>query len=169
MPDYLSEVGKSGRVLAIFCLTVSTLIFGPTFLGIVAMAILDMPTDAEKARALIGSAVVFGVFAGASLWMLVRLLVRTRARNGLTLMPIWFIEFFGVLFVTGNVILAIVERSPWLVAESLSVCAAMIFVRRNVRAKLQQMEEPELSDQTLQNGDDPPPHEDGPLEENQTL
>src|SRR5580704_11157652 len=107
MADYLGEVGKLGRVLAIIGLTVSTLLFGPAFLCVVGMLILNMPADAEKARTMFGQAVVAGVFGGASLWMLVRLLARTRARNRVTIMPIWFIEFFGVPFLSGIVVVAI--------------------------------------------------------------
>jgi hypothetical protein len=146
LPDHLGEVGKFGRALGIVCLTVSTLLFGAAFLGLVAMLILDMPADAEKVRSLIISAIFSGAFAGVSLWMLVRLLTRTRARNGVTLMPIWFIELFGILLLGGVVAWAITLRSPLLFVESLSVTGAMLFVRRKVRARLRQMEESELSD-----------------------
>ena len=168
MPDYLRQVSNPARMLAVICLMLSTLFFGAAFLGLLAMTIQRIPAGAEKVRESIGQLLVGAVFATVSLWMLVRVLRRTRAPNGVTIMPIWFIELFGVLLFGGNVVFAIMERSPGLVLEALSVAGAMIFVRRKVRAKLQQDDEPELSDSPSDDGIGVKLHEDDRPEEGPT-
>jgi hypothetical protein len=147
MTDYLAEVGKRARSLAVAALTTATIIFGLAFFGLIAMTIRDKPANADEWRIAVGSLLVSGTFAGISLWMLSRLLRRTRSRNGITTMPLWFIELWGVVLACVLLIEAIVDRSLWMLAGSISLVGAMLFVRRSVRNKLrQQVAEVEFSE-----------------------
>jgi hypothetical protein len=147
MTDYLAEVGRRGRSLAVAALTIATAIFGLAFVGLIAMTIRDKPADADEWRIAGGSLFVSGTFAGVSLWMLSRLLRSTRSRNGITTMPLWFIELWGVVLACVLLIEAIVDRSLWMLAGSTSVVFAMLFVRRSVRNRLgQQVAEVESSE-----------------------
>ncbi len=64
--------------------------------------------------------------------------VRTRlplnqSANGVTLLPVWFIEAFGVLFLAGTVWLGIKQGWVWGGTTTVSVTLAMMFIRRAVR------------------------------------
>ena len=67
--------------------------------------------------------------------MLVRLLRRTRSANGVTVMPTWFIEFFGLLICGSSAIFAIDNRSPRTFLGAISIFTIMALVRRRIAAK----------------------------------
>jgi hypothetical protein len=52
--------------------------------------------------------------------------------NGITMMPTWFIQMFGVFFLVGIAFVAYHNPSYPLLAEAVSVAFAMIFFGRHV-------------------------------------
>src|SRR5438045_4215885 len=100
MPDYLQPIGRAWRI---------TSIVGCTFTSIICLLLsLLLWTDMIRRHSLdyagkplwMGAAGigVIGVAAAFIAWRLVR---RLAAANGVTLMPTWFIQLFGVLLLVG--------------------------------------------------------------------
>jgi hypothetical protein len=84
--------------------------------------------------ALFGSLAIFGFFAWASVWMLIRVLRDARAANARTTMPEWFIQVFGAFMLVGVVISALTAKQPLLLVEGLGVAVAMLGIRRLLNA-----------------------------------
>lgn len=67
--------------------------------------------------------------------MAYRLLRGRRAANGVTVLPTWFIEVFGITFMSGILVVAIKGHQLWMLPEALGVPVAMIAVRRLLRRR----------------------------------
>src|SRR5258708_3976173 len=133
MTDYLSKVDRTGRIVIIVCLGLTTLIWAAlSFL--VVILLMD-----EKLRAtpgpLVGCGLLFGFMTWASGWMFLRLLRRTRSANQITMMPVWFIQVFGLFFAAGIVFAAVVGVQSVFVIEGLVVALSMIFLPRLMRKR----------------------------------
>jgi hypothetical protein len=83
---------------------------------------------AEIPGPLMGCALMFGFLSFASAWMLARLLRRSRSANQITMMPVWFIQLFGVLFGAGIVFMALAWDQPLFALEGLGLALSMIFL-----------------------------------------
>jgi len=129
MPDYLKEVGRTARLLSVVGLSLTTFILGlSTFLIVYDLASGRVP--ARDRGLLTAAGLLFGLLLFASGWMLLRLLRRTRSANGVTMMPAWFIQAFGVLL-GGLVLLAAIVGRQWLfTVQGAGVIVSMIFVPR---------------------------------------
>src|SRR5262245_18909361 len=129
MPEYLKEVGRTARLLSIVGLSLTTVILGLlTFLIVYDLASGRVP---GRDRGLLTAAgLLFGLLLFASGWMLLRLLRRTRSANGVTMMPAWFIQAFGVLLGGGVLFAAIVGRQWLFTVQGAGVIVSMIFVPR---------------------------------------
>ena len=79
----------------------------------------------------IGATVVgiIGVAAAFTAWRLVR---RNAAANGITVMPKWFIQLFGVLMLLGLCVAAYQSASTLFAFEGVCISLAMIFVGRQI-------------------------------------
>jgi len=137
MADYLQSVGKAWRI---------TSIVGCTLVSIVCLLLsLMLWTDMFRRHSFeyegkplwMGAAVVgvIGIAAGSIAWRLVR---RQVAANGVTVMPTWFIELFGVLLLGGLCLVAYHRDSMLFLYEGVSICLAMIFVGRNIARRRSQ-------------------------------
>jgi hypothetical protein len=136
MADYLNDVGRGWRIIGILGLVFIFLICGAMCLVMGATLVLGV---ADKGTP-VWLAVVFLAFFGAltffSGWMLVRVLSRTRAANGVTAMPTWCIELFGVVFSAGIIWGAVVRRDPLVLVPLFGIVAAMVFVRRSLKRRV---------------------------------
>ncbi len=76
--------------------------------------------------------IVLAMIGFATAYISWRLLRHHASANGVTVMPTWFIQLFGILFFVGLCLVAYQRRSAVLVLDGLFVALAMIFVGRNV-------------------------------------
>jgi ATP-dependent Clp protease adaptor protein ClpS len=133
MADYLQPVGDATRRIAAFACLLAALVAAPVTLLIV----IDMVRRGDfyyDGKPLWVGAVVCGLIATASGWMAVRLWT-DRSANGVTILPVWFIEVFGVLFLTGTIWVGVERGGLWdgSVAIGIGVGVAMLLIRRAVR------------------------------------
>jgi hypothetical protein len=129
MPDYFREVGGAARVLAIVGLSLTTLIMGTALLLAIAMLLCGVFQCGDGVPVW-PSAALFAFMTFASGWMLLGLLRRTRSANGVTMMPVWFIQLLGVLFGAGVVFLAIEKEEPWILLGLFGIVGTMVFLPR---------------------------------------
>ncbi len=130
-PNYLAEVRKPTRWTAIALLLLAAAASSACFLLSVGVAIVG--PDNLPIGPLCGCLAVFGLLSITSGWILIRLLRRQRANNGKTVMPEWFIQFFGGVFLLAICITAVANNEPWLFGEAIGVAVAMIGIRVMLR------------------------------------
>jgi hypothetical protein len=127
MNDCLQEVGRTGRFLAIVGLALGAAVLAALNIVLVIVA-ADQKARAEIPGPLMGCALMFGFLSFASAWMLARLLQRSRSANQITMMPVWFIQLFGVFLGAGVVFTALVFDEIFFVVEGLGLALSMIFL-----------------------------------------
>lgn len=137
--NYTAEVRRPTRWLAIGLLMAASLVSCTCLAACVGVALLRI--KGVPVGALWGSLAVFAVLSGASVWMLIRMLRGVRAQNGRTVMPLWFIQGFGVLVICGVVFAAVKERNLLLLVEGLGVALAMLGIRRMLKAPVTQSDD----------------------------
>ena len=76
--------------------------------------------------------VVIAVLGAAAAFIAWRLVRQHLAANGVTVMPTWFIQLFGILFLVGLCFVSYYRGSVLFMAEGVVVCLAMIFVGRHI-------------------------------------
>jgi len=132
MTDYLQDVGRFGRSLAIAGLAVVATVLA--VLNVLVAALLMNPkARAEILGPLLLSGLTFGLLSLATVWMLVRLLRRIRSANGVTTMPLRFIQVCGLLFGSAVIVTAVIGGQVVFVVEGLVIAANMIFLPRLLR------------------------------------
>lgn len=129
--DYIADVSVPEKWCAAVALFVATLVSATCLLLVVASAIIGM---VDALRAFVGC-LIFGLFTIICGWILVRMLRRQRASNGRTVIPEWFIQLFGTLFLICISTTAILSGRMWLFGEALGVAFAMIGVRSLLHGK----------------------------------
>lgn len=132
--EYIANVSAPERWAAIATLLAGAIVSAACFLLAVGVAIVgvdDMPISP-----LYGCIAIFGLLTSVCGWMLIRLLRRQRAANGRTVMPEWFIQLAGIVFLIGICAIAILRGIPWLFGEALGVAVAMIGIRVLLRQSL---------------------------------
>lgn len=122
--DYSVPVSIAEKWMAIVVLLVGTFVSAACFLLAVGVAIVGI-ADAPVGP-LLGCIAILGSLTGICSCVLIRLLRRQRAANGRTVMPEWFIQVFGLAFLIGICVIAIVDGVPWLWGETVGVAFAMI-------------------------------------------
>ncbi len=131
--DYLQPVGNgTQRIAAIACL-MAGLVATATTVVVVAGMIQRGRLD-YNGKPLWVAAVICGLIAVACGWLTVRLAVG-QSKNGVTVLPLWFIEAFGMLFLIGTVWVGYEYGLIWGGTSAVSVAVAMILVRRAVRQR----------------------------------
>ncbi len=134
MADYLQPVSQPVRRLAIIALGLATLVLVAIVLFLAALPLFAPGFKPEHIPFLLGAIALFGVLLVACAWMLARILKGAPSSSGLTVLPLWFIRVFGVLFIGCAVVAAWHGQLPLLLLlEVGSVGLAMIFVGRLVR------------------------------------
>jgi hypothetical protein len=159
--DYLEQVGKPGRTLAIVCLAVSSLLFGTASLFNVVKIACALIAKEDEAKQWIGATALGCLLAGISIWMLIRLVRGTRARNGITTMPIWFLEVLGAMLLAGCVASWILGGLEWIFFEAVFAFGGMLFLRQKINARVRQNADLELADEGTLEGENESSPEDG--------
>ncbi len=131
---YIEQVSTPARLLSMVTMTASTLVCSAFFLVSVAIAIVAF--DKAPLGPLLGCLGIFGTLTVACGWISIRLLRKHRAANGQTVMPEWFIQGFGVVFLIGICCTAMINGRMWLFGEAVGVAFAMIGVRQLLNQRL---------------------------------
>ena len=130
-PDYTANVSEPERYSAVVALMLGTIVSAFCLLLMLAFAMFG--DDDGPAGPLYLCLAIFGTTTIVCGWILIRLLRRRRASNGRTVMPLWFIQVFGVLFLTGLCATAFFNGHRWLAAEAVGAALAMIGIRSLLR------------------------------------
>lgn len=131
MADYLQPVGSAWRIASIVGCTLTSIICLLLSVLLWTDMIRRHSLNYEGKPLWMGGAVVgvIGVAAAFIAWRLVR---RHAAANGITVMPTWFIQLFGVLLLFGLCIVAYHRGTALFMVEGVVVCLAMLFVGRHI-------------------------------------
>ncbi len=129
--DYVADVSEAEKRSAIVALLIGTMVSAACMLIVIGVAIAGI-IDAS-AGAFYGCIAIFGTVSVLCGWMLVRLLRNQRAANRRTVMPEWFIQIFGLLFLIGLCTTAILTGRLWFFGEAVGVAFAMIGIRSFLR------------------------------------
>jgi hypothetical protein len=89
---------------------------------------LTIPSSVKNGVPIWPFLLLFGYLTFASGWLFIRLIFSVQNRRTQTLMPVWFIQLFGVLFAAGLISVSILGNRPLLLVESVGVAVAMIGV-----------------------------------------
>ena len=137
MTDYLQPVSRACRTTSIVACTAASIICLLLSLLMWTDMICRRSFDYEGKPLWLGAiaVAVIGFAAAFIAWRLVR---RQVAANGVTVMPTWFIQFFGVLLLTGSCLVAYQRGSVLFMVEGVFVYLAMIFVGRNIAKRQRQ-------------------------------
>ena len=134
MTDYLQPVGRAWRIISIVGCTLTSIVF----LSLSLLAWTDMirrhSLDYEGGPLWMG-AVFAGVIGAAAAFIAWRLVRRNTAANGVTVMPVWFIQLFGFLLLAGLCFVAYFQGTALFLVEGVAVCLAMIFVGRHIAGR----------------------------------
>ncbi|MFM7739287.1 MAG: hypothetical protein ACKO9H_07785, partial [Planctomycetota bacterium] len=125
---YISEAPLASKHLSMVAMAVSTLVCCACFLLSVAIVIIGI--DKALIGPLIGCLGIFGTLALACGWISIRLIRKHHAANGRSVIPEWFIQVFGFVFLIGICLTALMNGRMWLFGEAAGVALAMIGVRR---------------------------------------
>ena len=137
MDDPLAPVGQFMRTVSAVLMTMATFAFvGLLLLGITHHVSTGSPYYNGKPF-WVGT-VLFAVLAPASAWLTIRLWSPPHSSSRVLLMPVWFIEVYGLLSAAGFVWLALSSSHPWYSMNGLGVVLAMVFIRRSVRRKFEE-------------------------------
>ena len=131
MADYLQPVGKAWRLTSIVGCTLAAFLCLLLSLLFWTDMIQRHSFEYEGKPLWVGAAVVtlFGLAAAFIAW---RLLCRHASANGVTVMPTWFIQFFGVLLLVGLCFVAYHKGSTMFMIEGVFICLVMIFIGRRI-------------------------------------
>jgi hypothetical protein len=140
MTDYLRPVGPAWRRLALIVCVPASLVCG-TLTLLLVLDMIHRGSPEIQGKPLWVAACVLGVLALSSRWIVVRLWRGTIA-NGVTLMPVWFIEVFGALLLMACIWLLISGRWAFGLSAALGVAVSMLLIRRQVRRRRHEMEAP---------------------------
>ena len=131
MADYLQPVSRAWRITSIVGCTITSIICLLLSLLLWTDMIRRHSFHYQGKPLWIAAAVVavIGLSAAFIAWRLVR---RHAAANGVTVMPIWFIQLFGVLLLVGLCFVAYHRGNVLFMVEGVSLCLAMILVGRHI-------------------------------------
>jgi hypothetical protein len=118
------------RIIGAVTMTLAAVIFLLIFAYLCSIAfggnLGPNPYGAVLALALLG---LFAFLSGVVAWRLWR---GTVSANGITLLPTWFIQVFGVLWLGGAAFVAYHKHTYWTLIEGVPFALAMIFFGRHV-------------------------------------
>jgi len=134
MTDYLQPVGRAWRIASIVGCTLTSIICVLLSLLLWTDMIRRHSLRYEGKPLWIGAAMV-GFIGAAAAFIAWRLVRHHAASNGITVMPTWFIQLFGVLLLLGLCFVAYHRGNAVFVVEGLFICLAMIFVSRQIASR----------------------------------
>lgn len=129
--EYLAEVSWPVRSIAILAMLFTCCVSSACLLLIIG--VLFVVHDNVPWGSVVGSITVFGFLSFTLGWISIRLIHQQRAANRQTLMPIWFIQIFGMFFLIGTITTAVVTGKFWLLGQSVGIAIVMIGVRSLLR------------------------------------
>src|SRR5437016_2674852 len=131
MTDYLQPVGRAWRIASIVGCTLTSIICVLLSLLLWTDMIRRHSLRYEGKPLWVGAAIVgfIGIAAAFIAWRLIR---RHAAANGVTVMPTWFIQLFGVFVLGGLCFVAYHQGSLLFMTEGVFICSAMILVGRHI-------------------------------------
>lgn len=134
MTDYLQPVGRRLRVASIVCCLLASILSSVLAVILWTDMLSQNSFYYEGKPVWIGALVLtgIGVAAGFIAW---RVLRSRTAANGVTVLPVWFIQLFGVIFLVGLILVAYHRGSVVFAIEGVIVAFAMIFVGRYIAQK----------------------------------
>ena len=137
MADYLQSVGKVWRLVSIVGCTLTSVIC--LLLSIMLWTgMIHRHSVHYNSKPLWIGAVIIGAIGVAAAFIAWRLVRRHSASNGITVMPAWFIQIFGVFLMIGLCLVAYFQGLSIFMIEGAFVCVAMIFVGRHIDRKQRQ-------------------------------
>ncbi len=140
MTDYLRPVGVLGKRFALIACLAATFV-GATVTVLVVATMIEQRVVQHQGEPLWLGVCIVALLTVAAGWLSVRLWSGALA-NGITLMPLWFIETFGALFLIGIMLMLFTELAYLVPLEAGSVVFAMLLVRRQVRRRLRRNDYP---------------------------
>jgi hypothetical protein len=133
MTDYLQPVGNGLRRIAVLiCLPAALVAAAVTALVVTEM--VQRGRIDNQGKPLWIAAVVCTLIAVACGWMSVRLW-SGRSANGVTILPLWFIELFGAVFLAAGVWAGIENGWGWGGGAGIGVALSMLSIRRAIRRR----------------------------------
>ena len=137
MADYLQPVSKAWRTLSLVACTFASIICLLLSLMLWTDMLRRRSIEYEGKPLWIAGVLiaVVGIAAAFIAWRLAR---RNAAANGITVLPTWFIQLFGVLLLLGLCFTAYLRGSPLFILEGVFVCLAMIFIGRRIAKRQRQ-------------------------------
>ena len=136
MEDPLAPVGQFLRTVSAVLMTFATF----AFIALLLLGIshhISTGSPYYNGRPYWLGTVLFALLTPAAVWMTIRLWSPLSSTTRVTLMPLWFIELYGVFFAAGIVLVAFTSSHPWYALNGLGIAITMILIRRVVRRKLQ--------------------------------
>ncbi len=130
--DLLEPAGRLFRTCAAALMTIATILVG-TLLLVLVIDHIARRSLYYGGKPLWVCTLVFVYLTPASAWLTVRLWTGTPTDDRPTLMPLWFIELYGLLSCVGFVAIGITTSSPSFAVSGLGVPLAMLLIRRTVR------------------------------------
>ena len=134
MTDYLHPVGRAWRTSSIVASTLASIVclVLSFVLGTDMMRRQSLTYD-DKPLWL--ALVLVGAVGVASAFIAWRLVGRRASANGVTDIPVWFIQLFGVLLLLGFCFVAYHRGTSVFMVEGAMVCLAMIFLSRRIATR----------------------------------
>jgi hypothetical protein len=123
-----------GKRFALLACLAATFV-GATVTVWVGAALIGQRVAQHQGKPLWLGVCIVALLTVAAGWLSIRLWSGACA-NGITLMPLWFIETFGALFLIGIMSLLFTEQAYLVPLEAGSIALAMLLVRRQVRQRL---------------------------------
>ena len=131
MSDYLQPVGKASRNFSIVGSTLTSIIC--LLLSVFLWTdMIQRHSFNDQGKPLWIAALAVGVIGCAGAFIAWRLVRRLTSGNGLTVMPIWFIQLSGALLLVGFSLVAYDRGSILFMVEGMCISLAMILVGRNI-------------------------------------
>ncbi len=135
MRVYLKPIGPWGQCFAIVTM-VAVCAIGSVITAALIASMIEARSVQYQGKPLWVAACVVVVLTAASGWLAVRLLSGRSSANGVTVMPVWFIEAFGGLFLVGMVWLLFTKNAVTAAAGGVGVGLSMLLIRRQVRSRV---------------------------------
>lgn len=136
MRDYLQRAGKGWRIACAAAITAAALAFVAIF-GLLCVMAYKEDGFRRNNTGLITALALMALFAFCSFHLAWRLWRGSVSRNGVTSMPTWFIQLFGVCFLAGAIVVALSGGNKVSLIENTSIGLTMIFVGRNIARRKQ--------------------------------
>jgi len=131
MKDYLQKAGKGWRITCAIACTFAAMLF-LLFFVILCVQASHQNLFNSDGMGFLAALLIMALLCYFTVFLAWRLWSGSQSKNGITAMPTWFIQMFGVCFLVGSAIVAITGGSKITFVENLCIASAMIYVGRNI-------------------------------------